>query len=126
MRRIGLLLALGILVGATALRFVALEAGLPLLLTRPDEETVLAATGELARHAPLSWATYPSAYLWTTWRAGAVGLLISGGPGAASYLETLAEHPDRLIAIGRRWSAFVGTATVLVLMVVSRRESGPV
>jgi hypothetical protein len=113
---------------AAALRFWALDGGLPHPMSRPDEEVVLAHTAPLAAgHADLEYAVYPGAYLYLTWGWGAAGLRAAAAAGAVpreSYGTVLREHPERLLLVDRVLSALAGTATVALLVLVVRPALG--
>src|SRR5207248_1843935 len=67
--------AVAVVALAGALRFWALDLGLPHPLARPDEEVVLAQTEAPARgEVLLDWSIYPGAYVDLTWAWGAAGL----------------------------------------------------
>jgi hypothetical protein len=119
--------ALLIVLLAGALRFWALDLGLPHPLTRPDEEVVLAQTGRLARGLRLEWSVYPNAYLYLTWLWGEAGLAAGAYLGwwpPATYASVLRDHMDRLILIGRWLSALAGTAAVALLLLAARVQLG--
>src|SRR5690554_6606772 len=60
-----------ILVVAAALRFWALDFGLPHLMTRPDEEVILVETRSPAvGKFDLEYGIYPSAYIFLSWGWG--------------------------------------------------------
>jgi hypothetical protein len=121
--------ALAILLLAAALRFWAIDSGLPHPLTRPDEEVVIAQTKAPASgNYDVQWAIYPSAYIYLTWLWGAAGLRAGRLLGVfppASYLTTLTDDPARIILVDRVLSAAAGTATVALVMAVARRAFGP-
>src|SRR5438067_10166561 len=108
--------ALAVVALAGALRFWALDLGLPHPLARPDEEVVLAQTEAPARgELLLDWSIYPGAYVDLTWAWGAAGLRAGRLLGCfppGGYLSVLREHPERLILVDRVLSAAAGTATV--------------
>lgn len=110
------------------LRLQALGSGLPHPRTRPDEDLVLQYTALPARgEFNLDWGVYPSAYVYACWLWGEfavgmghqLGLLPTG-----DYLEILRDHRPSLYRIDRTFSALVGTATVLLLMVLADRTLG--
>jgi len=121
--------ALAIVALAAALRFWALDLGLPHPLARPDEEVVLAQTEAPARgHVVLDWSIYPGAYVDLTWAWGAAGLRLGERLGCfppGDYLSVLREHPERLILVNRVLSAAAGTATVALVIVVARGVLAP-
>jgi 4-amino-4-deoxy-L-arabinose transferase-like glycosyltransferase len=122
--------ALGALVLlAAVLRFWALDAGLPHLLTRPDEEVVLARTMLPARgELDLRWQTYPHAYVYLAWLWGEAGLRagqLAGVLPAGSYGDVMRAAPDRLLLVQRTLSAAAGTAAVPLLVAVARPALGP-
>ncbi len=121
--------ALAIVALAAALRFWALDLGLPHPLARPDEEVVLAQTEAPARgQVLLDWSIYPSAYVDLTWAWGAAGLRAGERLGCfppGDYLSALREHPERLILVNRVLSAAAGTATVALVIAVARAALGP-
>ena len=127
-RRTNAAAAVAILVLAAALRFWALDSGLPHPMTRPDEEVVLAQTKAPASgNWDVRWAIFPSAYIYLTWLWGALGLRAGRLLGVfppAGYLTTLATEPARIILVDRVLSASVGTATVALVMAVARRTFG--
>jgi len=114
---------------AIALRFWALDFGLPHLLTRPDEKllldkTLLPARGEFN----IRWATYPSAYVYLHWLWGEACLALQrvlGDPSALEYASTFSGDPARLLLIGRSLSAAAGAITVLALMGLALSTLGP-
>jgi hypothetical protein len=120
--------AFAIVLVAAALRFWALDTGLPHPLTRPDEEVVLAQTRAPASgQADVQWAIYPSAYVYLTWAWGELGLYAGEALGffpPGDYLTVLRENPARLILVNRVFSALVGTATVAAVIAVARAALG--
>jgi len=114
---------------AGALRFWALDLGLPHPLARPDEEVVLAETAAPARgEVLLDWSIYPAAYVDLTWAWGAAGLRIGERLGCfppGDYLSVLREHPEHLILVDRVLSASAGTATVALLVAIARSALAP-
>src|SRR5207244_846924 len=121
--------ALAVVALAGALRFWALDLGLPHPLARPDEEVVLAQTEAPARgEVLLDWSIYPGAYVDLTWAWGAAGLRAGRLLGCfppGGYLSVLREHPERLILVDRVLSAAAGTATVALLVAGARAALGP-
>ena len=121
--------ALAVVALAGALRFWALDVGLPHPLARPDEEVVLAQTEAPARgEVLLDWSIYPGAYVDLTWAWGAAGLRAGRLLGCfppGGYLSVLREHPERLILVDRVLSAAAGTATVALLVAGARAALGP-
>jgi 4-amino-4-deoxy-L-arabinose transferase-like glycosyltransferase len=122
--------ALGaLLLLAAVLRFWGLDSGLPNLLTRPDEEIVLARTTLPARgEFDLGWQTYPSAYVYLAWLWGEAGLRAGQAAGvlpAGSYADVMRAAPDQLLLVQRALSAVAGTATVALLVTVARPALGP-
>ena len=122
------LAAVAIVVVAAALRFWALDMGLPHPLTRPDEEMIVAHSVKPAQGQPdLDWAVYPSAYVYLNWLWGTVGLRAATLLGVfppGDYLAAVRAHPERVILVDRVLSATAGTATVAVLMAVARPALG--
>lgn len=120
--------ALAIVLAAGVLRFWALDAGLPHLRTRPDEELVLNHTlGPAQGNPDLRWAVYPNAYVYLCWAWGEVGLRLGqllGQLPPGSYLDILRAAPDRLLLVERTLSALAGTVTVAALMAVARPAIG--
>ncbi|MDG2304583.1 MAG: glycosyltransferase family 39 protein [Candidatus Binatia bacterium] len=117
---------------AAFLRFWALDAGLPHLMTRPDEELILFQTRDPASGIfHLQWVVMhpgiPSAYIYLLWVWGELGLNLLQAVGAApagDYLHLLNAAPDRLLLIERAFSACAGVATVAVVALGARRELG--
>ena len=111
--------AMAIVLVAVALRFDALDAGLPNQRTRPDEQPVVL---EMARPArgdfALEMLVYPNAYVYATWlwvetglRLGPrLGLEVPGG-----YQKTLMRAPAQIYRLGRALSATAGALAVLLL-----------
>lgn len=126
------LAALAIVAIAAALRVWGLDAGLPHLMTRPDEELIvlqtrLPASGIFDLTWPGLHPGIPSAYIYLLWVWGELGLPIlqlAGAAPAGDYLTVLQDFPDRLLLAERFFSACAGTATVAVLIWVARREFG--
>ncbi len=120
--------ALAVLALAAGLRFWALDAGLPHLMTRPDEEVVLEQTTLPARgRFDLGWSTYPSAYIYLCWAWGEVSIRLAQAAGwlaAGDYLSVLRIAPDRVLLLQRVLSALAGTAAVAVLLACARRAFG--
>ncbi len=120
---VALLLAL-----AAGLRLWGLDAGLPNVLTRPDEievlrQTALPARGELR----LAWSVYPNAYVYLTWLWGEAALRAAqalGGPTGVGYAERLARDPAGVLLLARGLSVAAGVATVGLLVAISRRPLG--
>jgi 4-amino-4-deoxy-L-arabinose transferase-like glycosyltransferase len=120
--------ATGIVLIGAALRFWALDAGLPHLMTRPDEEVVLERTALPARgQFDLGWATYPNAYVYLCWGWGALGVVaahVAGFAPTADYLAALRGAPDSVLLVLRSLSAFAGAAAVFVALRLARRTFG--
>lgn len=124
--------ALGVIALAAALRIWGLDAGLPHLMTRPDEEILVLKTGLPAQGIfDIDWPGQhpgiPSAYIYLLWIWGEVGLRVMQFFGAAppgDYMTILQGAPDRLLLAERFLSACAGTATVAILLWVARREFG--
>jgi hypothetical protein len=124
--------ALAVVGIAAALRLWGLDAGLPHLMTRPDEELIvfqtrLPASGVFDLEWPGLHPGIPSAYIFLLWIWGEMGLPIlqlMGAAPAGDYILALQEFPDRLLLTERFFSACAGTATVAVLIWVARREFG--
>lgn len=126
---VGFFLILGV---AAGLRFWGLDAGLPHLMTRPDEEvlllkTRLPASGQLDLQYHIRHPGVPAAYIFLLWGVGEVGLPVMQALGYAppgDYLRALERFPARLLLLERMWSAFAGIAAVGALMWYVRRELG--
>jgi 4-amino-4-deoxy-L-arabinose transferase-like glycosyltransferase len=127
-------LGLILLVG-TALRFYGLRMGLPHLLARPDEYTIVDRIRPLfAGHLDPQYYIYPSLYLYLVagWiEAGLKALSFSirhfGWPAGiepGTYLTTYWTRPDVLILIGRVGHALLGTATIALVAAVALAMSG--
>lgn len=121
-------LAILLLVLAAALRFDALDSGLPHLRTRPDEDPVIQRTAGPARgEFDIDWTIYPSAYIYLCWIWGELGLRVGQAVGQlppGDYLTTLHEAPERIFLIDRSLSALAGTTAVLLAMLLARRAFG--
>jgi len=113
---------------AAALRFWALDLGLPHLMTRPDEEVILFQAGGPARGTfDLQYGIYPSAYIYLTWLWGEVGLRalrLLGAFPSGDYTTLLLRHPARMLLLDRGLSAVAGVLTVMVLVLFARRHLG--
>jgi hypothetical protein len=113
---------------AAALRFWALDLGLPHLMTRPDEEVILFQAGSPAEGKfDLQYGIYPSAYIYLTWLWGEVGLralrLVGLFP-SGNYTTLLLRHPAQILLLDRALSAVAGVLTVVLLIVFARRNLG--
>ncbi|MEW6271396.1 MAG: glycosyltransferase family 39 protein, partial [Thermodesulfobacteriota bacterium] len=113
---------------AAALRFWALDFGLPHLMTRPDEEVILVETRSPATGKfDLEYGIYPSAYIFLSWGWGELShavLKTLGRHKAIGYAQAVDEMPWRVLLLLRALSALAGIATVALLMEVARRELG--
>jgi len=113
---------------AAALRFWALDLGLPHLMTRPDEEVILFQAGEPAKgDFDLDYGIYPSAYIFLTWIWGEVALRalrLFGLFPSGDYTTLLLREPARMLLLDRALSALAGVATVVLLIAVARRALG--
>lgn len=124
--------ALGVVALAAALRVWGIDAGLPHLMTRPDEEILVLQTrfpaqGSFNIEWPGQHPGIPSAYIYLLWAWGAVGLKLGqlfGAAPAGDYLAVLGQSPDRLLLAQRFLSVAAGTATVVALLWAARRELG--
>jgi hypothetical protein len=124
--------ALGVVALAAALRVWGIDAGLPHLMTRPDEEILVLQTrfpaqGSFNIEWPGQHPGIPSAYIYLLWVWGAVGLKLQqffGLVPAGDYLAVLGQTPDRILFSQRFLSAAAGTATVVAVMWAARRELG--
>jgi 4-amino-4-deoxy-L-arabinose transferase-like glycosyltransferase len=121
--------ATAITVVAAGLRFWALDLGLPHLMARPDDESVLLMTGRVAQgHWDLDWAVYPSAWVYLCWAWGVVclhaGEWLGALPPSHGYFEVLTTAPERVLLLERGLSALLGTAAVAALMALGRRPLG--
>ena len=121
---------LAIVVIAGALRFWALDAGLPHLMTRPDEEVLLLKTGLPAQGSldleyDVRHPGVPSAYIFLLWGFGELTLPILqafGGAPPGDYVWVLDNFPARILILERILSALFGVATVAAVMLFVRRE----
>ncbi|MEO2168495.1 MAG: hypothetical protein ABGY42_10320, partial [bacterium] len=101
--------ALAVVGIAAALRLWGLDAGLPHLMTRPDEELIvfqtrLPASGVFDLEWPGLHPGIPSAYIFLLWIWGEMGLPIlqlMGAAPAGDYILALQEFPDRLLLTER-------------------------
>ena len=120
--------AAAILLVAAALRFWALDLGLPHLEARPDEtqtleHTVRAALGDFR----WDWAVYPHAYVYLHWLWGELVLDLQALFGLApsgNYALVWQREPERLYAIGRALTACAGVGSVALVLFSVRRETG--
>lgn len=117
-----------IVVLAAALRFWGLDMGLPHLMTRPDEEMILAETRSPATgRFDLQYGIYPSAYIFLNWGWGELSHAVMKSLGQhkdIGYAAAVDEIPWRILWLLRVLSALGGVATVALLMVFVRRELG--
>ena len=122
--------ACGIVLAGAVLRFWALDLGLPHLMARPDDESVLAMTEKPARgQMDVGWAVYPSAYVYLCWLWGTTVVHMGQAAGAippGDYVSLLYAHPDRVMLVERALTATLGTATVAVVIAVARPALGEV
>jgi hypothetical protein len=114
--------SLAIVLLAAALRFWALDFGLPNPRTRPDEAPVVQQVvritgGDLAD----SWITYPGGYIYLCWIWGEAVLRLTGEGGYAAVARSEAA---RVYLTGRSLSAAAGVAAVFLLILVTRRALG--
>lgn len=112
------------------LRFQSLDSGLPHPRTRPDESRLIQRTELPARgEFDLNWTVYPSAYVYLHWLWGEAGLWVGQKLDRLppdDYVTTLRESPATILLIDRALSAGVGTLTVLLVILLTRRELGQV
>ncbi len=120
--------ATAILLLAALLRFDALGSGLPNPRTRPDELPVVQ---EMARPArgdfALQMVIYPNAYVYASWLWVEAGLRVAplvGVEPPGGFQKTLLLAPEDIFWLGRSLSAFAGTAAVLLVLLLARREWG--
>ncbi len=117
-----------ILLAGGLLRFQSLDSGLPHPRTRPDESRLIQRTELPARgEFDLNWTVYPSAYVYLHWLWGEAGLRLGQALGRlppGDYVTVLKHSPATILLIDRVLSAGVGTLTVLLLMLLARRELG--
>ncbi len=120
--------ALSIVAIAAALRFWALDFGLPHLMTRPDEEVILLATRSPASgHFDLQYGIYPSAYIYLSWGFGELAhaaLRLLGVHPEIGYAGAIDTMPWRILLLLRLLSALGGIAAVGWLIRITRRELG--
>ncbi len=120
--------ALAIVLVAGALRVAALDAGLPHLMTRPDEESIVFQTSKPAHGIwDLEWAVYPHAYVYLCWGWSVAGVWLEQRLGlapAGAYEPILHREPARILLLDRVLSAVAGTATVAVVIGVARAALG--
>ena len=120
--------ACGIVLAGAVLRFWALDLGLPHLMARPDDESVLSMTERPARgHMDVGWAVYPSAYIYLCWLWGTAAVHVGQALDAVppgDYVSLLYTHPDRVLLVERVLTATLGTATVAVVIAVARPALG--
>ena len=130
------LLLLTIVAVGAALRLYGIRMGLPHLLARPDEYTIVDRIRPLfAGHLDPNYYVYPSLYLYlvAAWiRAGIevlnASILHLGYPPGMSpggYLTIYWARPDVLILIGRIGHALLGTAIIVLAAWVARGLGGP-
>lgn len=126
---VGFVAAAAVITGlAAALRFWALDFGLPHLETRPDETPVIRLAAKVGRgQLDLGWGMYPDAYVYLTWLQGELGAKLLGLLGradATGYTRLLQSEPAKIYLIGRVFAALAGTAAVAGLIALARRTSG--
>jgi 4-amino-4-deoxy-L-arabinose transferase-like glycosyltransferase len=134
-RRLRLALAfLFIVAVGAALRFYALDFGLPHPLVRPDEKEILLPSYNFARgDLNPKYHVYPGLYLYLVWLWGAAGLAVRRlFTPTPPYLTVLLKDIQGLpggagggiFLIGRALSALAGTLTVVAVYVASRKRLG--
>lgn len=113
---------------SAVLRFWGLDMGLPHLMTRPDEEMILAETRSPASgRFDLQYGIYPSAYIFLSWGWGELGhaaMKALGWHKPVGYAQAVGEIPWRILWLLRTLSAVGGVAAVAALMFFVRRELG--
>lgn len=117
---------------ATGLRLWGIDQGLPHLMTRPDEEVLLYKTrhpalGSIDLEYKRGHPGVPSAYIFLLWGWGEVGLPVMQALDLApdgGYLHVLKQAPERILLLQRLVSVLAAVGTVIVLMLLVRREMG--
>jgi len=126
--RAALLASAAVVLLAAALRFWALDTGLPNQRTRPDELPVVLEMAQPARgDFSLDLSIYPNAYIYASWLWVEAGLRLAplvGVEPPGGYQKTLLREPELLFLLGRTASAFAGTLAVLLVVWITRRELG--
>ena len=114
----------GILLIAVLLRFYGVGFGLPHTECRPDETSlVYKALGFFSGDLNPHFFNYPSLYMYTLFVVYGVYFLSDYllGFSTSDMLTEVILHPDRFILISRLLSATLGSASVWMVYVISKR-----